>query len=286
MVASALALLSLAFPPVSIVSSASVALVTLRQGAKEGIVLLFCACLAAGILSLFVVGSYQFALLYGLLLWLPVWFTAVILRETRDLITAIETSVLLAIVAVLIFYLYQTDAALFWKEILETMYQAMQQANPDVGNDVFENSIQAFSHYMTGGVAAGSVYGLLFGLFLGRSWQASLFNPGGFMLEYLSLRTHKFFAVGTLSITAIALISSGFLAELCWNLVLILFVLYTFTGASVLHAAFSGMKTSRFMVPFLYATMVLVPHVMILVAVLGLLDTGFNLRNKFKSNRV
>jgi hypothetical protein len=63
-VAAALALLSLAFPPVSIVSSASVALVTLRRGGKEGLYVLLCGCLAAAVLSVFLKIGYQFALLW------------------------------------------------------------------------------------------------------------------------------------------------------------------------------------------------------------------------------
>ena len=72
-VASSLALLSLMMPPVSVVSSATVALVTLRRGGFEGLYVLVCSSLAAGILGFFATGNYQFALLYVMVLWLPVW---------------------------------------------------------------------------------------------------------------------------------------------------------------------------------------------------------------------
>ena len=81
MVASSLALLSLILPPVSIVSSASVALVTLRRGANEGLFVLVCACLSAALLGFFLFGNFQFALLYGLVLWLPIWVISIVLRE-------------------------------------------------------------------------------------------------------------------------------------------------------------------------------------------------------------
>jgi hypothetical protein len=105
-VAAALALLSLAFPPVSIVSSASVALVTLRRGGKEGLYVLLCGCLAAAVLSVFLKIGYQFALLYGLVLWMPVWLISIVLREGKHLGVAIEIAVLLGIAAVLGFYIY------------------------------------------------------------------------------------------------------------------------------------------------------------------------------------
>jgi len=283
-VASTFALLSLPFPPVSIVSSASVALVTLRRGSKEGLYVLICACLAAGVLSTLLLGGYQFALLYGLVLWVPVWLIALVLREGRHLGVAIEIAILLGIAAVIGFYLYQTDVAQFWRQILEVMIQPMLAANPDVPIESLRQSADVFAHYMTGGIAAGTVYGLLFGLFLARWWQSVLYNPGGFRLEYLALRSHPKLAIASVLIIAVAFLASGMIAELCWNITILLFVLYTFMGAAVLHCTFASMKTARFMVPFLYATVLIIPHVMVLVALFGLLDTWLDLRNKLKPN--
>lgn len=284
MVAATLALLSLPFPPVSIVSSASVALVTLRKGASEGFYVLICACLAAALLSTVLLGGYQFALLYGLVLWVPVWLIALVLREGRHLGVAIEIAILLGALGVLGFYLFQPEVAQYWRQVLELMIQPMFAANPDVGLENLQQSADLFSHYMTGGIAAGSVYGLLFGLFLARWWQAALYNPGGFRLEYLALRSHRYFALASLLIIAVAGLTSGLVAEICWNLVILIFVLYTFMGSAVLHSLFADMKSGRFMVPFLYGTLLIIPHVMVLVAIFGLLDAWLDLRNKLKSN--
>jgi hypothetical protein len=283
MVAAALALLSLAFPPASIVSSASVALVTLRRGGKEGLYVLVCACLAAAVLSLFLSIGYQFALLYGLVLWTPVWLISIVLREGRNLGVAIEIAVLLGVVAVLGFYVYQSQPAQVWGGVLTVMMQPMLEANPDVPVEQIKQSAQAFAHFMTGAIAAGSVYGLLFGLFLARWWQAALYNPGGFRAEFLAMKGHGKLSMATILLVALAALSSGVLAEISWNMVLVLFVLYTFIGTAVLHASFAVMKGSRFMVPFLYLTLVLIPHVMVIIAVIGLTDNWLNLRNKISN---
>jgi hypothetical protein len=283
MVAAALALLSLAFPPASIVSSASVALVTLRRGGKEGLYVLVCACLAAAVLSLFLSIGYQFALLYGLVLWTPVWLISIVLREGRNLGVAIEIAVLLGVVAVLGFYVYQSQPAQVWGGVLTVMMQPMLEANPDVPVEQIKQSAQAFAHFMTGAIAAGSVYGLLFGLFLARWWQAALYNPGGFRAEFLAMKGHGKLSMATILLVALAALSSGVLAEISWNMVLVLFVLYTFIGTAVLHASFAVMKGRRFMVPFLYLTLVLIPHVMVIIAVIGLTDNWLNLRNKISN---
>jgi len=285
MVASSLALLSLLFPPVSIVSSASVALVTLRRGGYEGLYVLVFSCLSAALLGFFLFGNVQFALLYGLVLWLPIWFISIVLREGKHLSVAIQIAVLFGMIGILGFYLYADDPAVLWQSVLSLMVQPMLASNPDVPLGEVKQSIKVFSHFMTGGIAAGSVYGLLFGLFLARWWQAVLFNPGGFRTEYLSLRVHPKVASVSLLIVAIAWLSSGIVAEICWNLSILLLVLYAFVGLAVLHAAFSEMKTKRFMVPFLYITLVLVPHVIAIVVIVGVVDAWLDLRSKILNKK-
>ncbi|MGY6278046.1 hypothetical protein [Methylomonas sp. MgM2] len=283
-VASALALLSLAFPPASIVSSASVALVTLRRGGKEGLYVLLISCLAGAVLSVFLKIGYQFALLYGLVLWIPIWLISIVLREGRHLGVAIEIAVLLGVAAVLGFYLYQAHPSEVWKGSLEVMMQPMLQSRSDITPEQVNQSIQLFAHFMTGAVAAGSVYGLLFGLLLARWWQAALYNPGGFRTEFLGLRGHTQLAIATMVLIAVAMLSTGILAEVCRNVLLVLLVLYTFIGTATLHACFAVMKGSRFMVPFMYLTLVLIPHVMVIIALCGLIDNWLDLRKKISNS--
>jgi len=283
MVASSLALLSLLLPPVSIVSSASVALVTLRRGWYEGLYVLICSCLSAAVLGYFLFGSFQFALLYGLVLWLPIWLISTVLREGKHLSVAVEIAVILGVLGVIGFYLYVTDPALLWNAILTQMVQPMLASGSDVPIDEIKRSVQVFSHYMTGGIAAGTVYGLLFGLFLARWWQAALYNPGGFREEYLSLKVRPKVASASILIVLLAWLMSGTVSEICWNITIIFAVLYTFVGTSILHTAFSGMKTKRFMVPFLYVTLVLVPHMIGIVIIVGVVDVWLDLRSKISN---
>jgi len=276
-VASSLAILSLIMPPVSIVSSASVALVTLRRGAVEGLVVLGCSTAIAGILGFFLLGNYQFVLLYGMVLWVPVWLISIVLREGRYLSLAVEIAVLLGIFGVIGFYLFNAEPAAMWK----TMLSQMMPPNAPV-EDV-QRTFDMLAHYMTGIVAAASVFGLLFGLFLGRWWQALLYNPGGFRQEFLSLRTPPRLAIGSILVVIIASLSSGVISEISWNIAILLFVLYTFIGTSVLHTVFAAMKMGRYIVPMFYVTMFLIPHAMLPVAIVGLSDAWMNLRNKISN---
>lgn len=283
-VASTLALLSLLFPPVSIVSSATVALVTLRLGGKEGLLVLAGGSLVAAVLSMLLSIGYQFALVYGLVLWTPIWLIAIILREGKDLVIAVEIAVLLGIAGVIGFYLYQPEPMQVWRGVLAVMVQPVLQAQPDVSAELVNRSIDTLAHYMTGAIAAGSVFGLLFGLFLARWWQANLYNPGGFRTEYLALKGHQQLAIATVLILVTALLSSGGLSEICWNLFVVLLVFYTFTGTAVMHCLISSMKASNYLLPIFYVILIAIPHFMVLVALCGLIDTRLNLRNKLKPN--
>ena len=273
-VASSLALLSLMMPPVSVVSSAAVALVTLRRGASEGLTILVCSSVAAGLLGFLIIGNYQFALLYVMVLWLPVWLISIVLREGQHLSLAVEIAILIGIFGVIGFYLYAPEPAAIWKAVLSQMVPA------DAPVADIQRTIDVLSHYMTGVVAAGSIFGLLFGLFLGRWWQANLYNPGGFKQEFLALDTKPRLSIGSIVVVAIALTSPGVISEIAWNVSILLFVLYTVTGTSVLHTVFSKMKLGRYMVPMLYITLFLIPHAMLLVALVGLSDPWLDLRKK------
>jgi hypothetical protein len=276
-VASTLALVSLIMPPVSIVSSASVALVTLRRGALEGLVVLACSTAIAGGLGFFLLGNFQFVLLYGMVLWIPVWLISIILREGRYLSLTVEVAVLIGVLGVIGCYLYNADLATMWKNILSQMVPQ----NAPVQD--INHTLDVISHYMTGIVAAASVFGLLFGLFLGRWWQALLYNPGGFKQEFLSLNTQPRLAIASILVVIVAALSSDIISEVSWNITILLFVLYTFIGTAVLHTLFSSMKMGRYMVPMFYVTLFLIPHAMLPVALVGLSDAWMNLRNKISN---
>jgi hypothetical protein len=278
LVASSLALLSLMMPPVSVVSSATVALVTLRQGAYEGLYVLGCSSFAAALLGFLVLGNFQFALLYVMVLWLPVWLISIILREGQHLSLAIEIAVLLGILSVMGFYLYATDPVALWKAVLSQMIPV------DVPVADIQRTIDILVHYMTGIIAAGSVFGLLFGLFLGRWWQANLYNPGGFRQEFLSLSTKPRLSLATILVVLVAVLSPGEISEIAWNVCILLFVLFTVIGVAIIHYVFSMMKLGRYMVPMFYITLFLIPHAMLIVGMIGLSDPWLNLRKKTNRN--
>lgn len=279
LVASTLALLSLLFPPVSIVSSAAVSLITLRKGGYEGLFVLLISSAAAAVLGVFVIGNYLFALGYTLVLWLPVWLISIVLREGRSLSLALEIAVWLGVLAVAGIYIYSPAAAAMWQQALTTMFEPMLAA-PDVPADRIKQSLETLSRYMTGIMAASSVSGLLLGLMLARWWQAVLYNPGGFRQEFLVLNTRPVVAAASLAVIAVGWLSGGVWSEAAWNIAVILLVLYTFIGTAVLHVLLSSMRAKRFLLPAFYLLLLVIPQILLPVALVGFGDTWLNLRKQ------
>jgi len=280
-IASSFALLSLIMPPISIVSSATVALVTLRRGAYEGLLVLISASLAAAALGFLVLGNFQFAFGYALVLWLPVWVLSIALREGRHLSLALEIAAILGILLVIGFYVFVQDPALYWQSILQIMLQSMTQAS-EIPVEQLEQTITLLARFMTGILATGAVTGLLLGLLLARWWQANLYNPGGFGVEYLSLRMPGRFTGATLIVFVIAAVTSGIYSELAWNIGIILFMVFTFIGTAITHALIATTKAKRFLLPLFYLLIFVVPHIVLPVAIIGISDTWLNLRKNIK----
>lgn len=283
LVTSLLALVSLTMhltvaPFIIIVSFASVALVTLRQGGREGFFVLLLASIITAMVRALLEGEAIFfvmMLVSCVTMWLPVWLAALVLRETRHLALAIELSVFIGTLGVIGFYLYVTEPAKAWQIMFDPMLQSLP---PEAHVDGMREAIQTISHYMTGIFAASTVFSVLAGLFLGRWWQSVLYNPEGFKQEFLSLRTGQRLAIISILLIIVAKVTSGMVAEIAWNVLILLFVLYLFIGISVLHTQFGKAQKSRFWVPMLYITLFLVPHVMLPVALVGLCDAWLNLR--------
>jgi hypothetical protein len=288
LVASTLAILSMRMPPLSVLSMAAVALVTLRNGPREGLIVLLVGAIATALLGMFLVTSPEFAFAYGVFQWLPIWLIAIVLRVTRKMATAIEVAVFLGILIVIGVYTVVSDPAGLWNGLLNTMMQPMlESAGDNIPLDEIKLSIDRLAHYMTGMVAAGSIFGLLLGLLLGRWWQSCLFNPGGFRQEFTHIKTSPKFAVTTLVIIVFALLSSGSASELAWNISVPLLVLYTFIGTAIIHVLLAARKNANIMMPLFYGAMFMLslatPAVIVPIAITGLSDTWLNLRDKISN---
>lgn len=281
MIAAVFILLSLLLPPLSILSAAAVALVTLRNGPRDGIVAVCGTGIAVGILGQILFGGAGFVVAYALGFWVPVWVFSVLLRESGQLGLTLEAALGLGLIGIIGIYLISSDPASMWYEKLRLILQPLMQ-NPPQGIELeqVETGISLISHYMTGILVTGSIVSLVLAMFLGRWWQALLFNPGGFRKEFLALKSHAFVAYAILLIFILAGLGSGALKEGMQNAGILACFFYLTVGVSVLHVLISATSISKWLLPVMYILMLFVPHVLLPVAVVGFTDTWADWRGR------
>jgi hypothetical protein len=279
MVSASFGLLALLFPPLSYLSGAAVALVTLRHGAREGLIVLVGASVAAALLGLVVVGGILPALLLALVLWLPLWVLALILRYSASLVLTVQVAALLGVLWVLIIYAMFRDPVEGWFDLLEPLKPALQQM--DLGRSAadLDQQLQALAQLMTGMLAAVLVLSLMLNLFLARWWQSLLFHPGGFREEFHGLRLGRVLSALTLILFAVARLGDGTLAHMAQDMVWVATAVFLLSGLALVHRVVAHLKAHVGWLIAIYVLLFVDPmHVLPILALVGLVDSWLNLR--------
>ena len=207
------------------VSAAAIALVTLRNGSASGGWLTLWAILPAIIIAAISGDTGSVLLLLG------TFSLAVILRESVSLSLAVMASVPLALLGGAALTLFN---GVFLQELVATFNQALAQLEQELAQG--EAAEMVFNAVSVPQVAAllatGNAVIALLSLILGRYWQASLYNPGGFGEEFRALRL-PVGAVLLMASTALILWWMGADWRV-WSAVVVLPL--TVAGFSLLHA--------------------------------------------------
>ena len=207
------------------VSAAAIALVTLRNGSASGGWLTLWAILPAIIIAAISGDTGSVLLLLG------TFSLAVILRESVSLSLAVMASVPLALLGGAALTLFN---GVFLQELVATFNQALAQLEQELAQG--EAAEMVFNAVSVPQVAAllatGNAVIALLSLILGRYWQASLYNPGGFGEEFRALRL----PVGAVLLMASAALILWWMGAdwRVWSAVVVLPL--TIVGFSLLHA--------------------------------------------------
>jgi hypothetical protein len=267
-------LLSLLIPFVGVISSAAVGLVTLRQGARPGMLLLGTSTLASGLIAWLALGSPLVGLGILLVLWVPIWGLAASLRATRSLNLTAQLAALGGLVVVLVVHLTVGDPALYWRELIEPLRQSLL-SDGLIEAEASQVLFARLAQWMTGAFAAALVLQYLASLFLARVWQAQLYNPGGFGAEFKALRVGSL--VGGLFVLFLAW---GLLAKgPALDLVPVLGLLLLLQGLAVIHRLRELRNANQGWLVALYVLLVFfMPQMALLLISLGLIDLWADIR--------
>jgi hypothetical protein len=271
------AVLSALLPPVSWLSSGAVALVTLRKGIVDGLLVIVGALVGAGILSFLALGNPWPALSFALVLWLPVAAMAAVLRATVDLGAALAVAGVIGLLAVGLLHLLLGDPGPWWAAMLQPLIEPALEGVDAGQAALVREFIGAAADYMTGLMVAAGLVNLLLGLVIGRLWQAGLYNPGGFRGEFHALRLPRVAAVAALALFAAALLQGG-APGLVPDLAAALLVPCALAGLATVHGLAGRLRGGIGVLVALYVMLVLaLPEIAVALAAMGLASAWFDL---------
>jgi hypothetical protein len=272
------AVLSLVLPLVAVISSAVVALVTLRQGAREGLLVAGIAGLGSGLLAWLALGTPWPGLGFLIVLWVPLWALAMVLRVTRSLALSVQGAALIGFLVLFGLHLATDDPAAYWVRILEPLRASLVEGGV-IAEAASQALIEGLSKWMTGAFAASLYVQFLLALLLGRWWQAALYNPGGFGAEFRGLRLSPVLGYAALALVGLRL----WQPEAIWGyeiLVLIL-PLLLLQGLAVVHGIRHSLSAGVGWLVALYVLLVVaMPYAEVLIAGLGLADLWSDVRGR------
>jgi len=282
MVAAVCTVLSVLLAPLSYVGAAVIGLVALRKGAFEGLVVMAGASLAAGVLTLLVLGTAIPALALVVILWLPLWLLALLLRQTASQGLALAVAGLLGLAGIAAVHLAVDSPADWWREALEKM---LVPAFEQQGVALDTANLEAAARIMTGLVVAVTVLGMMLSLFLARWWQGVLYRPGGFGEEFRALRLDRRVGVATLVAVLASLLAGDAMGELGLDVIMLAVVLYMIQGLAVAHALVASRGVSVGWLVGLYLLLFLLwPFAIYAILALGLVgfaDSWLDFRARF-----
>jgi len=280
LVAAVFAVLSLLFPLAGMLSSATVALATLRQGPGEGLVVGAFAGLASGLFVFAALGNPLPATGFALALWLPVWVLAVVLRQSRSQALMVGAAGLMGLILLLGLRVGTGDPLVYWAETLEPVRLSLVE-----GGLVKEADSQALikelGRWMSSAFAATFYFQAILATLLGRWWQALLYNPRGFGAEFRTLRLGQGLGALGLMIMIWLLLDRG--NQMAADLLILISPMLLLEGLAVMHWLVKTRQASRGWLVAVYALFVLaIPHAQLITAGLGLADCWINLRNRIR----
>lgn len=282
MVAVTTALLFLLFPPIGYLSGAVVGLVTLHHGVRGGIIVASSATVISALLGMAVVGSFMVAPLFLFSVWLPVILVTSVLRSSQSLKQALYVTAQLGIIAIVVMYIILENPAQWWQDIIRSdLLPILLENGVEISMPVQQMLLDDVAEVLTGILIASSMIGILITLFIARSWQAQLYNPGGFQKEFHSLKIGSKMALPTLALIAVAVIADGLLQQFARDILHVALILFLMQGLAVVHALVAIRGMQSFWLISMYAIAVIaLPQITMVLSVLGFSDSWLHLRQQ------
>ncbi|MEM8501326.1 MAG: hypothetical protein AAF542_25165 [Pseudomonadota bacterium] len=253
------------------VSGAVIALVTMRKGSQHGAMLLLWSMLPAAVLAWLKFPGALLCLLASFLM-------AVVLRTTQQWSTALlagaACSMASAIVLQFAFPGYVESILELFRAVFEQLFKGSTSNKP------LEDAIAGVTtEQVAGAISAAAGFFAVVSLVLGRYWQASLYNPGGFGEEFRALRFRKPMAVGLVLLGLLLMSSEHYRL---WAMMCLLPLVIS--GIALVHWLVNRYSGSGGLLVGFYFLLLTIAPVTQLVCALALADSFIDIRQRQSKN--
>ena len=265
--AALLAVLFAALPLMYWMSAAIVALVILRQGFNQGFNIMLAALLP---------GVAWYAVQQDITIFVVVLGSAVmasVLRTSASLPKAISISVLAGMACTWLLPQLSPD----WSGVLEQAAQEYSAAlEGSMDGEILKEVEPWIFPILLGAVASMLQLFAIGALLLARSWQAKLFNPGGFKQEFHTLRLPYWYGVLVIGVFMI----SG--SDPLWGSWMPIILVPMFVmGISLVHGVIAmGQLSSQWLLGFYISFLFFLPYMYALLILVALLDLLVDFRKR------
>lgn len=263
-------------------AAAAVALVTLHIGALQGMQVLFIAAAATVVFYQLLGVQAALVAIMVLLLWVPCWVLATLLRQARRLEHVIRAAAVFGVLLLLAVYGSFGDPVPWWVERLQALQTMLEEAGLPVTNLSDADLLRDVAALMTGLVVASLIIGVMSSLLLARWWQSLLVHPGAFGEEFRGLRLGQVTGLLTLGAMLAARLLDGSAGDLLAQMAMVMLMPYLLVGLAVIHSLVRKTRRSTAWLAVVYVLLALIPQATLLLAGGGLLDTWVDFRRRVR----
>lgn len=284
LVATSFAMLSFMFPFANLLSGAAIGLVVLRNGLSDGMTAIVGSTIVTAIFSYFLLGQPFYAVGFLVGIWVPVLAMAIVLGRSRSLSKTLLLSSLVALAATIAIHLIVGDTSDLWQQWMQQLEPVFQQMPGEADVENLKQALNSVGDVIVGVIVVSLYISAILSLFVARSGQAVLFNPGGFQREFYSLRLGNFLLPPALVVGLVSLFADGAVAIIAKEVFLIFVVTFAIQGLAICHAIANPYKFGGFILSGVYICLVLsMFQFAMILAALGVIDHWFDFRSKIRS---
>jgi hypothetical protein len=272
--------LALILPPFIYIASGVISLTTLRMGPREGLKVVSASTVILFLVTGLLLNDFSASGLVLVSSWLPILGVAMVLGYTRSFAKALLAAAGVGVLFVVGVYVVLSDPQMWWLNMMTPFMDMLsQQEGWQLDSSQTQTLMASLSSMMTGLIAAGLTLNMVLGLIIGRSWQAKLYNPGGFAEEFYQIKLGKQVALISVLIVAISMSPIGDSLNIVRECLPVILALFAIQGLSVVHAIVNQRQKRSFWIVGVYILLiVMMPQMVALLAVIGVLEQWLNFR--------